>query len=239
MTTYFTRLEDYAPPAKKTGDAPWTEVRMEETPDPASGDYSVVLAQAAIDPPIVDNENPPSYDFETNDASYQSGWYRIVWIDSDGVEAPTRWLQRRVLPFWAPSVQDVADHILQRTYERGNHFAGTFTENTRPTREMVERVIDKAINRVQSKLGENPTGNKQDEARDLNALRAAMIIELTLFAKEIESNLSPYRQLKELWDNSWAGDEGTGGGAEGELEGVTAYRGGLFSGGEPPLPEVF
>jgi hypothetical protein len=213
---------------------------MEETFDPAGEAYSTILAQAPLVPPITDNENPPSYDFETSQAVFREGWYRIVWVDEAGVEAPTRWLQKRVLPFWAPSVQDVADHVLQRTVERGNKFVGTFTDGTRPTRETVERLIDKAINRVQSKLGENPTGNQQDEARDLAAIRAAMFIELTWFAKEIESGLSPYGALKELWDNSWAGSEGsgTGGDVEGELEGMIAYRGGLFSGGEPPLPEV-
>lgn len=58
-------------------------------------------------------------------------------------------------PSWAPTLAQVAVHILSRTREVGilDDYAGTFTANTTPTATQVTQLIDDACTQVTSRTG--------------------------------------------------------------------------------------
>jgi hypothetical protein len=103
---------------------------------------------------------------------------------------------------WRPTVQDVADRRLSRTYAKGaavgsaGDRVGTFTTETRPTAVQVERIIDAALRRV---LAKSPTGaipsSSHEAARHAAVALAALEVELTYFGEGGED--SPYLQLRQ------------------------------------------
>jgi hypothetical protein len=82
---------------------------------------------------------------------------------------------------WPPSLVDVADHIPTRTRDLSDPgsdtLLGTFTDDTTPTADEAQRIIDTAVATVQSAV---PTVSPGLEvlARDAAAWRAAADIEL-------------------------------------------------------------
>jgi hypothetical protein len=78
--TYLRRLEGYTPPERVS--VHWTSARIEEAASPV--DTPIPLATITLSPAITNPADPPSYDFETTLATLLVGWYRVVWIDSNG-----------------------------------------------------------------------------------------------------------------------------------------------------------
>jgi hypothetical protein len=105
---------------------------------------------------------------------------------------------------WEASVEDVAALLPQRTKgEYGKD--GEFTEGTTPTKKQVEDILVKSAGRIASKLrlkgekdicSDGPIGM----AEEVHALRAAMMVELTYFANQLRTDQSPYKNLKEQYD---------------------------------------
>lgn len=106
---------------------------------------------------------------------------------------------------WTPVVADVAALLIARTKPTDAQTpAGTFNTNTRPTAAQVEELIDKAVAEVESRTGTVPTAY-EPQAINTAAIYAAMLVELSYFPEQIESDQSPYDRLKELFDAALAG----------------------------------
>lgn len=105
---------------------------------------------------------------------------------------------------WEASVEDVAELLPQRTKgEYGKD--GEFNEGTNPTKKQVEGILEKAKSRIAGKL--NLKGAKDicsdgpiELAKEVHALRAAMMVELTFFQNQLRTDQSPYKALKEEFE---------------------------------------
>lgn len=101
---------------------------------------------------------------------------------------------------YTPDVDDVGSIAMSRTVDDVGRETGTFGEKTRPTRQQVLTLINRAANNVSPDLGGNIPEMFWDDAREIIALRTAMYIELTYFAAEVAQDRSPYPQYKTLFD---------------------------------------
>jgi hypothetical protein len=105
---------------------------------------------------------------------------------------------------WEATVEDVAALLPQRTKGEWGKDGG-FDEETTPTASQVQNLLDKAKARIAGKLnlkdGEDicPTG-PIDLAKEVHALRAAMMVELTFFMNQLRTDQSPYEKIKEQYD---------------------------------------
>lgn len=218
----FIRFRDMMPPARsKPDDALWTQYTIQSSVDGTT--WVTFEGPTALSPQYTDPRNPKNYDFSSVDAPVNALYFRLIWTDSNGVEQTTEPLTRPMqLPAWTPSIGDVAEHIPLRTKLGNGTIVGTFTDATKPaTADAVTRLIIKAVKRVRPMFDDPISDPKQAEtARDLAALWAAMLVELGLFSDQIESEQSPYRQLKEMWDDLTGGGN-EGGGLGGDDDDVT------------------
>jgi hypothetical protein len=101
---------------------------------------------------------------------------------------------------YTPSVQQVADQIVSRTKDKYGAEVGTFNANTRPTDTQVERLITEHTGDVANVIGDTIPADLFEDAQTVVAERVAMAIELTYFPEQVNSDRSPYRQLKEEYE---------------------------------------
>jgi hypothetical protein len=80
----------------------------------------------------------------------------------------------------------------------GGTEAGTFTEETRPTAEQVERLIEQATADVYMRVGGTVDDDLHDSYRHCVALRAAMLIELGFTPEQIgnTTDRTTYQSLR-------------------------------------------
>lgn len=100
---------------------------------------------------------------------------------------------------YTPTVDEVGAEILSRTVDQYGNQTGTFSASTTPTATQVTELIGKAADRVSLKIGTDIPAALRQDAKDIVALRAAMMVEQTLFADQITSNRSPYPVLLERY----------------------------------------
>ena len=105
---------------------------------------------------------------------------------------------------YRPSPEDVGAITLNRTVDKVGVQTGTFTADTRPTDSQVEILIDKAMEDVGCAIGYDIPEGLWDRARHVVSVRTAMLIELTLYAHEIRSGISPYPEYKALYEDEVA-----------------------------------
>ena len=83
---------------------------------------------------------------------------------------------------WAPTLQDVGDYVTSRTVDAATPGddtpLGTFTEDTYPTAEQVDRLIAGAASWVLNVTGPVVT-DLEETARDVAAMRAAALVEMS------------------------------------------------------------
>jgi len=105
---------------------------------------------------------------------------------------------------WAPTVAQVSSLLRARTKDNNMVELGTFTADTRPTAEQVGDLIPQAVGEVESRTG---VLTDELEPRGINvaALYTAMLVELSYFPEQVRDGMSPYEQLKELFDGAMAG----------------------------------
>jgi hypothetical protein len=134
-------------------------------------------------------------------------------------------------PVWTPDLSDVAAELMARTRLPNGELAGTFTSETEPTNEQATKAIDKAVTLLKPALGEVPD-RLVDQAQSLATLRAACIIERSYFPEQVETNVSPFRQIwaeyKEglkLWEEAARGEEPNSPGKQAALRIGTDYPG--------------
>lgn len=130
------------------------------------------------------------------------------------------------LPTWAPTLEDVADHIPTRTRDRNapgsDVLLMTFTASTTPTDEQAQRKIAHAVDEVLVAIGgtlpATPTYLK-GLATKAASLRAAADIELAY--PDRNADVSVYEQLNQRAKDALQvlvdGCNDAGGGTEGTL----------------------
>ena len=121
--------------------------------------------------------------------------------------------------FINPTVDDVGAILRARTQDVEDDEVGTFTDTTRPTAEEVERIIGMARGVVLTRTGSLDSPPMVcDTAPDLRtnastavAMLAAMLVELTYFPEQVNSDRSAYEEYKELWNTVMEGLVGAAG----------------------------
>lgn len=142
---------------------------------------------------------------------------------------------------FSPTVDDVAALIRARTKIPGGGEAGTFTEQTRPTKAEVERIIAQAVDHVAAGVGGEPCNDQLVQSATAAAsLLAAVIIETSYWPEQSENRGSAAARLEKLFDTRMksltaavaeeCGGQGTGGSEDGNSGAMAA---GSFSDGLP------
>lgn len=140
---------------------------------------------------------------------------------------------------FSPTVDDVAALIRARTKIPGGGEAGTFTEQTRPTKAEVERIIEQAVDHVAAAVGGEPCNDQLIQSSTAAAgMLAAVIIETSYWPEQAEARGSAAARLEKLFDTRMksltaavaeeCGGQGTGGSEDGNSGSVAA---GSFSDG--------
>lgn len=187
---------------QRVDDLPWTVVR------PYFSDSIVGPFVALSDVPIIDGA---LVSFDVTDAPQQVGWFEFEFdrvpsnpsVMSDPILSPVSALVTD--PTWAPTINDVADLLFTRTKDSGGNYLGVFSSRTNPTNVRAAHLVNVAQDHVISDLGGNPSAPaKQRNARHLTSLYAAMLVELSHYSEQITRDISPYKELKKLYDSELA-----------------------------------
>jgi hypothetical protein len=79
---------------------------------------------------------------------------------------------------------------------------GTFTADTSPTALQTDALARQAANKLSTLVGDEIPEALFEEASELAAIRAAMMIELSYFPEQVVAGRSPYDRYKALWDEA-------------------------------------
>lgn len=142
---------------------------------------------------------------------------------------------------FSPTVDDVAALIRARTKIPGGGEAGTFTEQTRPTKAEVERIIAQAVDHVAAAIGGEPCNDQLIQSSTAAAgMLAAVIIETSYWPEQAEARGSAASRLESLFNARMksltaavaeeCGGQGTGGSEDGNSGALAA---GGFNDGLP------
>lgn len=140
---------------------------------------------------------------------------------------------------YTPTVQSVAAILRARTKTKGGAEAGTFNPEavednlrTRPTAEGVLEQIATALGDISGVVGEDILEKFRPAASRVATLRTALLIELSYFPEQINSDRSPYPQLLALYNDAWVNlksamgiDTDEDGGSTPEEAGYPSYGG--------------
>jgi hypothetical protein len=147
-----------------------------------------------------DPDEPGAY-LATLTAPNVDGLYRIIW--DYGTDADASEDIDVVALAYSPSVSDVAALVPSRPKTAFGRIE-TFTQDTQPTANQVTAVVDRATRRVHMRLGTAIPASLVEDVRNVIALRAAMLVELTYFGDQIKADRTPYTELKALHDEAFA-----------------------------------
>jgi hypothetical protein len=119
-------------------------------------------------------------------------------------------------PAWAPSVDQVALHLLARTRMPNGGLAKTFNSLTEPSDVDVLGIIAQTCQLLAPRLGPVPDA-LSDSASALAALKAAIQVERSFFMEQVAAGVSPeatlvadYKMALCDWDMSARGEEPNG-----------------------------
>jgi hypothetical protein len=144
---------------------------------------------------------------------------------------------------FSPTVEEVAALIWARTKIPGGGMAGTFTEQTRPTKAEAESIIAQAVDHVAAAIGGEPCNEQLIQSATAAAsMLAAILIEASYWPEQAEARGSTAARLESLYDKRMkslaaavseeCGGQGTGGGEDGGGNAGAVAAGG-FSDGYP------
>lgn len=197
--SYVVTFEDFTPPKREDG-LNWRQVRIEESAVEV-GPWTVLETQA-LSPLDVDSANPLTRSFTTELATLEEGWYRVTYIDLSLDESqpsepihnsPTAYLS------YLPTVSQVAAIERARTRTSVGEGEGVFSADTRPTANQVSALIHIAAGDVTEETGLELPEAVWRNARNAILYRAAMLIELSYFPEQIDTNRSPYDRFERLY----------------------------------------
>lgn len=187
--SYMRRFDGYTPPDRES--VLWVQARIEEALTPTDADAVTIEGPLTLSPAIANPASPPTYSFETNNATLRQGWYRIVWIDQNGGDEPTQWIPLRTLSPYAPTVADVAIILRARLIENGGEPVESFTDQTNPTAQEVQQAIIMFAPLVLARLGrldDLGCANAEDlraAATAVAAQRVALEVEASYWPEEV------------------------------------------------------
>lgn len=195
-------LADFRPSPRFDGQV-WTQVRVEETDDPA-GSWSAV-ATKDLEPVDSDAAKPS---LRSVSASVSNAWARLVFVHEEEEDVPCAPVFVEG-PSFLPTVADVSAILRARTYSgkhpdpenpmavlAGGVQLGEFDENTAPTAADVEaRIIPAAATDVLLEVGDIP-GEFVGEARRISALRAATECERSYIPEQADETRTIYQTLR-------------------------------------------
>ena len=189
---------DYTP-LPRFDNVGWDHVRIFESPSQNGPWTQIDDINLGVDP---DPVHPLSRSFTTNNATLVTGWYKVEFYNGSGDTLPTEPLYHapRLDAEYLPTLHDVGLVSRGRTLDDVGNELGTFTAKTRPTDEAVRGLINQAGDDVRDKIGGEIPADLREKAQRVIALRTAMLIELSYYSSEVATDRSPYRQLKELFD---------------------------------------
>lgn len=190
---------DYQPLARFDAD-PWIKAKIYEAATEA-GVYTLIETITFVDPDV-DSSNPKARSFTTDVATLEAGWYQVIFEDASADTSPTAPIHN--LPSldaaFYPLVSDVGAILRARTKSATGAELGTFTAETRPTYDQTVRLIASASKDVLNAVDDDIPVRLYNDAQDVIALGAALLVELSYFPEQVASGRSPYDQLKELYD---------------------------------------
>lgn len=201
--SYVVTFENFVPIARYDS-LPWTTAEIYES-DTETGTY-LLIDTFALDPIDPDPTNPLERDFTSENAQFENGWYKVVFLDASGDTQPTEVVHRdNTRSNYMPTVGDVGTLLRARTRDSNGVEQGRFTADTRPTADQAESIIDMATSQVQGQLpaGTVPT-SYWSAVSELIAIDAAMLIELSYFPEQIRSNNSAYPEYKDMYSEKLA-----------------------------------
>ena len=107
------------------------------------------------------------------------------------------------MPAITPDITKVSALLRTRTKNDVGSEAGEFSTTTRPTLVQATALLGDAKNIVTGKIGtaEPCTDELALDAAHVIHLRCALMIELSYFPEQINTNRSPYEQIKALYDS--------------------------------------
>jgi hypothetical protein len=192
--TYMRRLDGYTPPPRAS--VHWVQWRIEEAATPTDAGAVTIQGPSTLSPAITNPADPPTYSFETTNATLLAGWYRVVWTDANGGDEPTAWAPLRTLSPYAPTVGDVATILRARAIENGGSPVDTFTDQTNPTAQQVQQTIIMFAPLVLARLGRLDNlgcSNSEDlraAATAVTAQRVALEVEASYWPEEVAESAS-------------------------------------------------
>lgn len=101
---------------------------------------------------------------------------------------------------WAPTLDAVGALLRARTKNVDGKEIGTFDDTTRPTGSEASELIDQAVDRVADIIGADIDPKFYPRAGSVTVLMSAMLIELSFFPEQVASGRSPYRDIRDLYD---------------------------------------
>ena len=193
-------LTDFTP-VERYDNTAWTTALIYEGAA-ATGPFTLIDT-VTLDPTDTDPSNPLTRDFTLTTATIEQGWYQVEWQDGAGVTSVAPPVQNlRLDRAYRPLVSDVGLLLRTRTINTDGATVGTFTADTIPTYQQADQMIDRAMGKLEARFG--PTMNPElvGSAREVVALRAAMLIELAYFGNQIRADRSPFQELNALYNQA-------------------------------------
>lgn len=192
-------LTNYVPPPRYDG-VVYNRVRIEEATLEA-GPWTVIDTQA-LSPLDTDASDPVSREITTTKAAIEQGFYRVRWLDAANNETPpSAGVQHLVAGGSRPSVAEVANLLRARTKVLGGKELGTFTEDSRPSADEVDGLIDDALDDVLGKVQrpEVPGSAYERRVRGAVKLYAAILVETSYFPEQVKSGQSAVTTYENLY----------------------------------------
>lgn len=197
--TYVITFKDYLPAPREDGQ-PWTKALIYEAARP-SGSWTLIDTVNFVDPDV-DPSKPKSRTFTTENGSIEQGWYKVVFEDASNHQQEFGAVQNIAYP-WVPSLNQVGALVRTRTKDSSGNELGTFNEDTRPTSQDVQELIQQATDTFVVRGGTEIPPELFQEVQRLIALRAAMLVEISYFPEQVATGRSPYNQYMELWSEGY------------------------------------
>lgn len=105
---------------------------------------------------------------------------------------------------WYPTVDTVGAILRARTKDSAGAEVGTFNTDTRPTAAEVDLYLQMAAASLWWCAGPWLPNTLWATSNYLIAIRAAMHVELSYWPEQIETDQSPYKELRLLFEAQWA-----------------------------------
>jgi hypothetical protein len=105
----------------------------------------------------------------------------------------------------------VGAFLRARTQDNDDQEVGVFNEDTRPTGDEVQKLIDRAAGVVYGTVGSpedwlcSSAPDLAEEAQHWIILLVCMLIELSYFPEQVRSDRSAFQGYKDLWDDDTVG----------------------------------